>query len=83
MAELNFGDVSQAAPAVPLHSVVGWDRGEQGRTSPGVSSAGRSAVQSSKEPAVPEAPCKGQLMGQKKGLLKKEAASGDVSFAIP
>lgn len=59
-----FWEVSQAAPAVQLHSVVGWDQGEQGRTSRGVSSAGYSAVQSGKEPTVPAAQCKGQLTGQ-------------------
>lgn len=59
-----FWEVSEAAPAVPLHSVVGWDWGEQRRASHGFSSAGRSTVQSGKEPAVPVAQCKGQFTGQ-------------------
>lgn len=59
-----FWEVRQATSAVPLHSVVGWDQGEQGGTSRTASSAGCSAVQSSKEPAVLAVQCKGQLMGQ-------------------
>ena len=69
-----FWEVSQAAPAVPPHSAVGWDRGEWGRTSHAVFSAGCSTVQSSKEPAVPVAQCKGQLTGQ--SSLKGAAEEG-------
>lgn len=61
---VKFWEVRQAALVAPPHSVVGWDWDDQGRTSRGVSSAGCSAVQSSKEPTMMVARCKGQLMGQ-------------------